>query len=181
MPEIGAEGVAAVDLGRAVEPGEARADRAAGGRGSGGRGGDAGVEDGGDDLPVAGAAAEDAAEGVGDLGLARPRPLGEEGGRRHQHAGRADAALRRAVAEERGLEPGGAAGGEALDGRHLPAGDPGDRGQAGADRAAVDEHGAGAAVAGVAADLGAGQPGIVANHFREPPGRRDLEGDGERR
>ena len=119
MPEVGAEGVAAVDLGRAVEPGEARADRAAGGRGSGGRVGDAGVEDGGDDLAVAGAAAEDAAEGVVDLGLARARPRGEERGRRHQHAGRADAALRRAVAEEGGLQRGRAAGrGEALDGGH---------------------------------------------------------------
>ena len=41
------------------------------------------------------------------------------------------------------------------------------RDQAGADLRAVEQHGAGAAVAGVAADLGAGEPEIVAQHVGE--------------
>ena len=64
----------------------------------------AGVEDGGDDLAVAGAAAEHAAERVHDLGLGRARRARQQGGRRHQHAGRADAALGGAVAQEGGLQ-----------------------------------------------------------------------------
>ena len=51
------------------------------------------------------------------------------------------------------------------------------RHQAGADRLAVEQHRAGAAVAGVAADLGAGQPQLVAQHRRQPraPDGTDTE------
>ena len=42
--------------------------------------------------------------------------------------------------------------------------------QAGADRLAVEQHGAGAAIAGVAADLGAGQAELVAQHVGQPRG-----------
>ena len=64
---VGAEALGAVDLGAAVEARQPGADRGAGGRRRSGSGGGAGVEDRGDDPAVAGAAAEDAAEGVGDL------------------------------------------------------------------------------------------------------------------
>ena len=52
------------------------------------------------------------------------------------------------------------------------AGGAGGGGEAGADRLAVEEHGAGAAVAGVAADLGAGEAGVLAQELGEPAGRR---------
>ncbi len=85
--------------------------------------------------------------------------------RRHQHAGRADAALRRAVALKGALQRAQAAVlGEALDGHDPAALDLAQRHQAGADLGAVEQHRAGAAVAGVAADLGAGQAEIVAQH-----------------
>src|SRR5207244_5687673 len=51
-----------------------------------------------DDLAVAGAAAEDAAEGVEHHRLGRPCFARQEVACRHQHARRADAALRGAVA-----------------------------------------------------------------------------------
>ena len=77
---------------------------------------------------------------------------------RHDHAGRADAALRRAMGEEGGgqagvLSPSGPSpsmvstrASLGLRGRH----------EAGADLRAVEQHGAGAAIAGAAAELGAG-------------------------
>ena len=103
-------------------------------------------------------------------GIARSSALG-----RHQHARRADAALRRAVREEGapaardsvpsrrpGLRPSSPRGPS-----HWPIGD-----EAGADLLAVEQHRAGAAVAGIAADLGAGQAELVAQHVGEAPRRR---------
>ena len=171
---VGAEAFGAVDLGAAVEARQAGADRGAGGREVGQRGG-AGVADGGDDPAVAGAAAEDAAEGVGDLGLGRVRGAGEEGAGGEQHARGAGAALGGAVAQEGGLQGGEGGAGEALDGGDAAAGGAGGGGQAGADRVAVEEHGAGAAVAGVAADLGAGEAGCLAEEVGEAAGRGGLE------
>ena len=121
--------------------------------------GGAGVADGGDDLAVAGAAAEDAAERVRDLGLARARRCGR-GGRVRPSACRA---CRCRTARRRGEEGAPAAGASARRRQPLDGGRPrrpatcADRRQAGADRLAVEQHGAGAAVAGVAADLGAGE------------------------
>ena len=51
-----------------------------------------------------------------------------------------------------------------------------DRRQAGADGLAVEQHRAGAAIAGIAADLGAGQPQILAQHLRQPAHRRRCDG-----
>src|SRR3546814_15501841 len=78
--------------------------------------------------------------------------------RRHQHARRADAALRSAVVAE-GLLQAPAIG---IAGQPLDGGDPAALGlaagqQTGAELLAVDQHGAGAAVAAAAADLGAGK------------------------
>ena len=49
-----------------------------------------------------------------------------------------------------------------------------DRDQAGADLRAVQQHRAGAAIAGIAADLGAGETEIVAQHVGQPRDRRDV-------
>ena len=74
---VGAEKLGAVDLGAAVEPGEPGADGGAGGRQrDDGRGG---VAHGSDDPAVAGAPAEHAAEGVGDLRLRGVRGAIEKG------------------------------------------------------------------------------------------------------
>ncbi len=83
---------------------------------------------------------------------------GEERGRGHQHAALAVAALRYLVRDPRPLQrvrPLGAA--ERLDRDDPPAGDGRDRGDAGARRAAVDVHGAGAARGDAAAELRPGQ------------------------
>ena len=47
--------------------------------------------------------------------------------------------------------------------------------QAGADRLAVDQHGAGAADAVLTAEMGAGQPAIVAQHVGQRPARLDRD------
>ena len=113
-----------------------------------------------DDLAVAGAAAEHAAERVAHLGsrsASGVRASSVVG--RHQHAGRADAALRGAVREEGLLERRRAAvARQALDGRARASLDlrrPRTR-QAQTWRPS-SQHRARAAVAGVAADLRAGQ------------------------
>ena len=127
-----------------------------------------------DDPHVAGAAAEHPAQAVEHL-LARHRARqGGQSGRGHQHAGRADAALGGARRDEGLLQPGHArVGGEALDRRDRPAVRLPERHQATADLPALEQHGAGTAVAGVAADLGTGQAEVGAQHFRQPArGRR---------
>ena len=124
-----------------------------------------------DDLAVAGAAAEHAGERVAHLGLARLRVRAQQRLGAHQHARRADAALRRAVGDEGALQRRQRAvgAGEALDRRHRAAVALADGDDARADLLAVEQHGAGAAVAGVAADLGAGQAELVAQRVGEPP------------
>ncbi len=57
-----------------------------------------------DDLLIAGAAAQHAAQRILDLGARRIGAARQQVARRHQHAGRADAALRGAVGEERTLQ-----------------------------------------------------------------------------
>ena len=117
------------------------------------------IEHGIDDLEIAGAAAEHAAEAIHHRLAAGRRVADEQIGGRHQHARGADAALGRVVGVECRLQraperkPG-----EPLH-RHdrfavrLRGGD-----HARAHLRAVDQHRAGAAVAGVAADLGAREP-----------------------
>ena len=156
-----------VDLGRAVDPRQARADGRAGRR----RGGQRGrrIQDGLDDLAVAGAAAEHAAERILDLAARRPRRLAPGArwaaismpGVQMPHCAapwaRNDACSAASVPCRR----------QALDGLDRAARDLAHRHQAGADLPAVEQHGAGAAVAGVAADLGAGEAEVVAQR-REP-------------
>ena len=127
-----------------------------------------------DDLAVARAAAQDAAERVLHLFLARVRIAFEERGGGDQHARRADAALGRAMA--RGTTPAAPTAGHRPSPstvRTVRTFDRRGRHQAGADRLAVEQDRAGAAIAGVAADLGAGQPEFVAQDRRQPSHRRD--------
>ena len=142
------------------------------------------------DLLVAGAAAQHAAQRVLDRRVVGLGPPAQQVGGRHQHARGADPALRRAVQVERVLErrqpP--ARRRQPLDGQHLAPLDLGHRRHAGADLAAVQQHRAGAAIAGVAADLGPGQQELLAQHMGEPAdrvgadlGRAAVEGEGNRR
>src|SRR5262249_38351228 len=109
-----------------------------------------------EDARVAGAAAEVAGERRADVGLGRVRRPLEQAHRREHHARRADAALRAAVLEEGLLDLGEPAlVGEPLDGADVRAGRLTDRDQAAADQLAVEEDGAGAALALGAALLGA--------------------------
>ena len=124
------------------------------------------------DLAIAGAAAEDAAESVHDSGRARARRGAQQLRCGDQHARRAGAALRRAMAQEGPLQPVQPSfGGEALHGLHVAPCGLGQRHHAAADLGAVEQHRAGAAVARVAADLGPGQAEIVAERIGEAPQR----------
>ena len=170
---VGAEPVAAGDLGHAVEPRDARADGRANWRRP-----DRGLRTGRhhriDDLAVAGAAAKHAAQRVLDL-PARRLAIAQHVLCRHQHAGRADAALRRAMFEERFLQRRQSAiRREALNRLDPSAGYLAHRDQARADLAPVEPHRAGAAVAGIAADLGAGEAEVVAQRRGEPRDRRAV-------
>src|SRR5690606_40198242 len=110
------------------------------------------------DLRVSRATAEVAGECFTDLLTVGQRVAEQEPVSGHQNAGRAEPALRGAAVGEGGLErvrlprPG-----EAFDGGDLAAHGLEDGREAGEDGLAVDEDGAGAAVALVASLLGAGQ------------------------
>ena len=190
---VGAETLGAAEQIEAVDLGHPRPHRRADALGlelgaGGGAGG--GGEDGVDDLAVAGAATEHATERVEHLFLRGPGTPAQELGRGHQHAWGADPALRRAVAVEGPLQAReGAVPGQALDGEDVAARDLAQRHQTGANLLAVEQHRAGAAIAGVAADLGADQPELLAEHVGEArerprahPDRAlvDREGDGLR-
>ena len=97
---------APVDLGLAVEPDRRRADGVAAGRHAAiERGGMArGVQHGLDDLAVAGAAAEHAAQRIAHVLFAGRGISFEQRRGRNQEARRADAALRGAMREEGGLQ-----------------------------------------------------------------------------
>src|SRR4029079_19827502 len=125
------------------------------------------------DLAVAGAAAEDAGERVENVVLARRPICAQQRRRAHQHSRRADAALRGAVGNERALQRREGAVGprEAFDRRHRAAAALADGDDARADLLAVEQHRARAAVAGVAADLGAGEAELVAQRVGESPRR----------
>ena len=129
-----------------------------------------------DDVHVARAAAEVAADPLADLVLGGIRVLLEQPGGLHDHARGAEAALEAVLVPERLLErvegrrpsampsivlTSRAVG---LDGEH--------RARLGA--LAVDVDGAGAAVARVAADVGAGQPEDVAEEVDEQEARLDV-------
>ena len=99
--------------------------------------------------------------------------LVEERRRGHHHARGAEAALQAVVGLERRLDHAERAVGvgHALDRAHLGAVDVERQHVAGLHRDAVDVHDAGAALRGVAADVGAGQPQALAQELHEerPP------------
>src|SRR5690606_6126589 len=95
--------------------------------------------------------------------------------RAHDHAGRAEAALQAVVLAERGLHRVQLAVlGQTLDRGHLGALRPRRQHGADLDRLAVDVDRAGAALAGVAADVGAGQIEVLAQELDEEGARLDL-------
>ncbi len=132
-----------------------------------------------DDLAVAGAAAQHAAERVLDVAGRRVAIAREEIARRHEHARRADAALRRAVREECLLQPiEPAIARERFDRRDPPPVDLRRRNEAGAHLFAIEEYRARAAIARIAADLGAGEAQTVAEEVGETLGRGRQDRDG---
>src|SRR5262245_3016640 len=131
-------------------------------KGASGMGGGRRVEDGLDDLRVPGAPAHVPHEAPPHLRLGRAGQVGEEGGRRHDEPRRAEAALERAVTDQRGLEPGQTLPANSLDRRDPRSADLEDRRQACQHGPAVEMHGAGAALAEPAAVLGPGEPALLA-------------------
>ena len=128
-----------------------------------------------DDVHVAGAAAEVAADPLADLRLGRVGVLAEQPGGLHDHPRGAEAALEAVLVPERLLErmEGGAVG-HALDGPDLAAVGLDGEHRARLGALAVDVDGARAAVARVAADVGAGQPEVVAQEVDEQEARLDV-------
>src|SRR5579871_266536 len=93
----------------------------------------------------------------GRLRRSRQQPRGG-----HDHAARAVAALRHALGDEGSLQHRGLFGrAEALDGRHRFACGIGNGGEAGADRLAVNQDRAGAALTETAAESGAREPEVT--------------------
>src|SRR2546428_558369 len=131
------------------------------------------------DRGVPGAAAEIAADRLGDLRARRVPVLIEQRLRRHEHPRRAVAALRGALFGERGLQRMklGAAR-EPFDGRHVGVADRHRQREAREHRRAVDEHGARAALAELAAVLRAGEAELLTKDFEERVVR--LRRDGAR-
>ena len=186
---IGAEDIRAIDLALAVEPVYARTDCLARQWPRLGHNRPAHIHHRGDDLAIAGAAAQHTAQRILHGSFAGGCVMGQQRRCRYQHARRADAALRGAVAQEALLQlaRNRRCHRQSLDRCHRAAGHLAQRHQTGAARLAIDEHGAGAAIAGIAADLGAGQAQFVAQHAAEAPFRRcrdrdraAVEGEGDR-
>jgi hypothetical protein len=134
----------------------------------------------GDDLAVARAAAQHAAERILDRLLVRVRVSLQQRGGRDEKARRADAALRRAMAQEGGLQRREGAVRKPSTVRIALALGLGAGTRQAQTGLAVDDHRAGAAIAGVAADLGAGRAELVAQQRRQPAAGRDLAVTGRR-
>ena len=128
---------------------------------------------GGDDFLISRTPAQYARKRFLDLRSAGRLIFRQKRRRRHQHARRADPALRGAVAQEGLLQRREGFRRQALDRLHFPAGRPYRRRQAGANGRAVDQYRAGATIPGIAADLRAPQSQLLAQHLAEPAaGRR---------
>ena len=126
------------------------------------------VEHGLANLEIARATAQHAAERGLDHGEVQLLDTAQEIERSHQHARGADAALGGAVMMKGALQrPPDRIVRDAFDGLHPPALELCRRNEAGAGLLLVDEHRAGAAIAGVAADLGAGEAELLAQHARQ--------------
>src|SRR5215210_6491460 len=128
-----------------------------------------------DDVPVTRAAADVALEPLPDLLRRRLRVLAQQGSGAHQHPGGAVAALERVTVAERLLQRRElAAGRQALDRLDLGAVGLDGKEHAALHQLAVDDHGAGAAVAGVATDVAAGEIEVVADEVHEQASALDL-------
>ena len=140
-----------------------------------------------DDVLVAGAAAQIARQAFADVVVGGERIFSQQIGRRHQHARRAEAALQSVMLVKQFLQrvhlPDAAEAFDRLDaaaiGLHREH-------QASARAVAVDQHGAGAADAVLAADMGAGEPERVTQEIGEQqprlhggPVRRAVDGDAD--
>src|SRR2546423_7279304 len=136
-----------------------------------GRGGD-----GLDDVHVTGAAAEVALEALADLVVGRARVLLQQVRGGHDEAWRAVAALEAVLVPERLLDRVQRAvrGRHALDRLDLVAVGLDSEERARLDRLAIHVHRAGAALAGVAADVRAGQAGHVPEVVDQEESRLDL-------
>ena len=117
-----------------------------------------------DNLCIAGAAAQNPAKCLARLILCRFGDVRHQFRRHHQHARRADTALRGPVAQEGCPQSGERVGlrlyrfnAASVHTRHWR--------QTGADRAPVDQNGAGTAIAGVTPHLGAFQTGFFAQNL----------------
>ena len=132
-----------------------------------------GRRDGVDDLDVAGAAADVAGERLLDRLAVVAAARVDVRLRGEHHPGRAEAALRGVVVRERLLDRRQVVGvAEPFDRRDLGAVHGGERQEAGAAGLAVDEHGARAAAALLAAVLRAQDPELLAEHVQQ---RRQAE------
>src|SRR5262249_38299577 len=132
-----------------------------------------------DDVVVAGAPAKVALEPVADFLLRRPRTALEEIDGGHDHPRRAETALQPVVLLERGLHRVE----QAVLRQPLDGGDVRPLGLAHQHLAAlhplpVDHHHAGAALAGVAADVGPGEPEVLAQELHEERAWLDVDGPG---
>ena len=99
------------------------------------------------------------------LALARTRRALDQRRSGEQHAGRADTALSSAMMMEGLLQPRQSAIGKAFDGLNRAALDLPHGRKAGAHGLAVEQHRAGATIAGIAADLGTSEPQILPQHL----------------
>ena len=128
-----------------------------------------------DDVDVAGAAAEVAGDGVANLVVGGLGLLLEESVAGHQHAGRAEAALQPVLLKEALLQRMELAVlFEAFDGHDLAAVGLHGEDRARLDGAAVHDDRAGAAVARVAPDVGAGEPQVLAEEVDQQQPRLDV-------
>ena len=139
-----------------------------------------------DDVLIAGAAAQVRRQHVEQVVVADVRLALQHADRQHQKARRAEAALQAVVIHEGLLHRmQRVAIGQSFDGADfLALGLHGEH-QAGAHRLAIDDHGAGAADAVLAADMGAGLAAILADGIGQRAARLDSDGvvaaiDGER-
>ena len=169
-PGISAECLGGVDLGMAVKTMHGSANRrpGIGGRPVGQTG--TSIHDGVDNLGIACTAAQHAADGILDLVAIRRRGVAKQRRRRHHHAGGADAALRRAMPQKCLLQTRQRAvrTGKRFRGFDMPPLDLAGRHQTGTDRAAIQQHCAGTAIAGIASDLGATKPETFTKQIAEP-------------
>ena len=133
------------------------------------------------DVLVAGAAAQIAFQLFADGVVGEIVALAmDDVDRGHDHAGRAEAALQAVMLAEGFLHrmQRRAVGGKPLDRLHLVAVGHHRKRGAGLHRLAVEMHDAGAALRGVAADMGAGQPQIFAQELHQQGTGIDIGVDG---